>query len=118
MWRIREVDERLRAEPDLQIRVREVHPEVCFYSWAGRPMQHAKRSPEGKAERLALIERQFGAAFAMARSAIHPRLAADDDIIDAFAALWTAERIFRGEASTVPARAPIDRYGLRMEMVT
>ena len=41
-----------------------------------------------------------------------------DDLLDAFAALWTAERILRGEAITVPKVPPEDRYGLRMEMVT
>lgn len=46
------------------------------------------------------------------------RVAADDDLLDAFAALWTAERILRGEARTVPRIPPEDRFGLRMEMVT
>ena len=118
MWRIREVDEMLRGEPELQGRVREIHPEVCFYAWAGRPMQHAKRTGEGRAERLALVNEHFCGAFGAVRASIPRRLAADDDILDAFAALWTAERIVRGEASTVPKAPPEDRYGLRMEMVT
>ena len=118
MWRIREVDEMLRGEPELQGRVREIHPEVCFYAWAGRPMQHAKRTGEGRAERLALVNEHFRGAFDEVRASIPRRLAADDDILDAFAALWTAERIVRGEASTVPKAPPEDRYGLRMEMVT
>jgi predicted RNase H-like nuclease len=118
MWRIREVDEMLRAEPELQGRVREIHPEVCFYAWAGRPMQHAKRTGEGRAERLGLVNEHFPGCFEKVRARIPRRLAADDDILDAFAALWTAERIFRGEASTIPRVPPEDRYGLRMEMVT
>jgi hypothetical protein len=42
---------------------------------------------------------------------------ADDDILDAFAALWTAERIAPGEAVTLPEVPPRDRHGLPMEMV-
>ena len=118
MWRIREVDEMLRAEPELQGRVREIHPEVCFCAWAGRPMRHAKRTVEGRAERLALVNEHFRDAFDDLRPSIAQRLAADDDLLDAFAALWTAERILRGEARTVPRVPPEDRYGLRMEMVT
>jgi predicted RNase H-like nuclease len=118
MWRIREVDEMLRGEPELQGRVREIHPEVCFYAWAGRPMQHPKRTGAGRAERLALVNEHSRGAFDEVRASIPRRLAAGDDILDAFAALWTAERILRGEASTVPKVPPEDRYGLRMEMVT
>ncbi len=38
---------------------------------------------------------------------------ADDDIVDAFAALWTAERILRGDACTLPAAPPRERSALR-----
>jgi predicted RNase H-like nuclease len=81
-------------------------------------MRHAKRTGEGRAERLELVNERFGPGFGDVRPSIPHRLAADDDILDAFAALWTAERIFRGEAATVPAIPPEDRFGLRMEMVT
>jgi predicted RNase H-like nuclease len=118
MWRIREVDALLRAEPELQGRVREIHPEVCFCVWAGHPMLQPKRTAEGRAERLALVTEHFRGAFDEVRASIPHRDAADDDILDAFAALWTAERILRGAATTVPALPPEDRYGLRMEMVT
>ena len=40
-----------------------------------------------------------------------------DDILDALVALWTAERIARGSAISIPAQPPLDAYGLRMEMV-
>ena len=118
LWRIREVDAILRSEPELRSRVREIHPEVCFCVWAGHPMQFAKRSPEGRAERLRLVEEHFGHGFEVVRREIPQRQAADDDILDAFAALWTAERIVRGLATTVPSVPLEDRYGLRMEMVT
>ena len=41
----------------------------------------------------------------------------EDDILDAFAALWTAERIALGISQTIPAVPPKDSFGLRMEIV-
>jgi len=38
-------------------------------------------------------------------------------IIDAFAALWTAERILAGTARSAPATPPRDAHGFAMEMV-
>jgi predicted RNase H-like nuclease len=41
---------------------------------------------------------------------------ADDDIYDAFAALWTAERIHAGTAEVIPDVPEIDSFGLEMRM--
>jgi predicted RNase H-like nuclease len=51
--KIREVDAALRASAQLRARVREVHPEVCFYYLASRrPMSHAKKKREGRERRV------------------------------------------------------------------
>jgi len=39
-----------------------------------------------------------------------------DDVNDAFAALWTATRIFQGKAKRIPDKPEVDSRGLRMEM--
>jgi predicted RNase H-like nuclease len=116
--RIRGVDEQIRLIPDSQSRIREVHPEVCFYAWAGgEPMSFSKKHPAGVAERLTFVEGTYPRAFADIRSGYSRGRVADDNIIDTLAALWTAERILAGTAITIPAPSPTDRYGLRMEMV-
>jgi predicted RNase H-like nuclease len=116
--RIREIDSILRAEPGLQQRVREVHPEVCFWAWNGEsPMKFKKKKPEGRDERCALINGHFGPGTVERVLDQRPTGVARDDIIDALAALWTAERIARGEARTLPPQPPVDEMGLRMEMV-
>jgi predicted RNase H-like nuclease len=114
--KIREIDALVRANPGS---IREVHPEVCFRAWnGGRPMAHPKRTKEGRLERLALIDSHFGPqAMKAVRDKYTRATAADDDILDAFAALWTAERITRGEARTLPENPPLDSLGLPMEMV-
>ena len=116
--KIREVDSALRASPELRTRVREVHPEVCFfYLTGGSPMRHAKKTRAGRDERLALLRPVFGSAVDEALTDRRRLGCAADDILDAFVGLWTARRAWQDEAVTLPATPPRDRYGLPMEMM-
>ncbi len=117
--KVREVDDQMRNNERAREVVREVHPEICFWAWAGRdPMKHSKRDSAGRAERLALVEAWLGAGvMERARGAISRGQLADDDILDACAALWTANRIQVGVAETLPASPPVDACGLPMQMV-
>ena len=103
----------------LQRRVVEVHPEVCFWALAGRtPMAFPKRTPEGFAERRALLVAALGDAVPprdAARTVARP--AAPDDVLDAIAAAWTARRHAEGRSGRLPDDPPLDTRGLRMEMV-
>lgn len=115
--RIRDVDALLLESPALLRSVREVHPEVCFYFWNGRrPMHHPKTSGFGFLERFRLVEEVFGTAVAEVRQAIPRKQASDDDILDAFAALWTAQRIHNGTAQGVAAVDERDEFGVPMQM--
>ncbi len=116
--KIREVDQVLRNRTGAIPLIREVHPEVCFAAWAGSPMRHAKKGREGQKERDRLVADHFGLlAYEEVRRRFPRRLVADDDILDAFAALWTAERVLSGDALTLPAVPPTDSSGLSMEIV-
>lgn len=116
--KIREVDDLLRADSTIRSRVREIHPEVCFYFMAGRrPMQFSKKKKAGREERRDLLKVEFGDAVDNALANIRPIGCAADDLLDAFAALWTARRIAKGKAVTIPLIPFRDRYGLTMEMV-
>lgn len=116
--KIAEVDRALREKPARRGWVREVHPEVCFWAWRGEPMPHAKKHALGRAARLDLVEKHFGrAAFHDVRVRYRKAEAADDDLLDAFAALWTAERIVQGKSAILPQYPPLDSHGLRMEIV-
>lgn len=116
--KIEEVDDVLASRADLQSRVREVHPEVSFCVWAGRPMRFRKKNRMGRDERRSLIDDHFGReAFGSVRAEYRAKEVGDDDILDAFAVLWTAERVFRGQHGTLPEDPPLDAVGLRMEIV-
>lgn len=116
--KIREVDGFLRSHPDHQERVREVHPEVSFYFMAGgRPMGVAKKKRAGREERASLLRQEFGPTVDAALTDLRTLGCAADDLLDAIAGLWTARRIHRGTAVSLPADPPRDPFGLRMEMV-
>jgi predicted RNase H-like nuclease len=117
--KIREVDGWLRSSDDDRARVREVHPEVCFWTMRdGRAMKESKKSRGGRAVRREIIENWLGrGVLAAARNGHLKKDVADDDILDAFAALWTAQRIHAGEATTLPEDPPRDSVGLTMEIV-
>ena len=115
--KIRDVDAELRRSSVLLGCVRELHPEVCFYFWnAKQPMHHPKKTGFGFMERFRLVEGMFGAAVAEVRDSLPRAQASDDDILDAFAALWTAKRIHAGIAERVPALEECDEFGLPMQM--
>jgi predicted RNase H-like nuclease len=107
---LKEVDDVMTSS--LQTRVFEVHPELSFLAMAGRPALHGKKKASGRAERIASLEaagfRNVGARVAGAAS---------DDVLDAVAACWSAERVHLGSAARVPAGPPpVDARGLRMEI--
>ena len=115
--KVREVDALLQASPALRGWLREVHPELSFSLLAGTPLPEAKKTAAGKALRQQLVEGYFGAgAYAAVREQFRRSQVGDDDILDAFAALWSAERLLAGEAITLPMEPELDATGLVMEI--
>ena len=80
-------------------RIYEVHPEVCFRAMAGEPLAYGKKGWAGVMLRRRLLHdagvcppEDVGLA-----SDVPP-----DDILDAAAAAWSADRIANGEAHAMP----------------
>jgi predicted RNase H-like nuclease len=119
MPRILDVEEYLRQSWATGPVIREMHPEVCFWALATRPMAHAKRTEEGAAERLAVLSRHLPAAPAIVAEVMsaHRRSAVQrDDVIDALAGAVTA-LVGVLKLRTLPETPERDRRNLRMEMV-
>lgn len=102
--RIREVDAH-RDDP----RLWEVHPEVSFRELAGEPLAFNKKVWSGVELRRRLLE----------EAGIRPPLVgapagsvAPDDVLDAAAVAWSARRIARGNARSLP-ESPAERDGDR-----
>jgi predicted RNase H-like nuclease len=70
-------------------RVFEVHPELCFQRMRGSTLA-SKKTARGALQRLALVRAQFADAEDRMRESDHGVI---DDLLDAYAALWTARRI-------------------------
>ena len=113
--KIREVDQLMTAE--LQEKVREAHPEVCFHALnRGTTLSQAKRTPEGRSERLKLLVQHGFAPLIAQLFCSRVEGAAPDDVLDACATCWTARRIAEGNAVRIPQEPHRDACGLRMEM--
>jgi predicted RNase H-like nuclease len=116
--KIAEADRVLRVDPRRQEWLLEVHPELSFRILAGRPLA-PKRTPEGARRRLALIAERFPDAPAKIADAAWPRVqVAQDDLLDAYAALWTALRFAAGdERCRELGDGGRDAFGLRQRII-
>jgi len=116
MPKIREVDRAMT--PQLQQRVREIHPELAFWALNGeKPVSHKKRKLAGRNERMKLLAPIFPDIAELVAEARKPKQVAPDDILDALAAVWTASQIVLGKAETLPKNQELDSKGLRMEIL-
>ena len=112
--KIRDADQCLTR--DLQARIWEVHPEVCFLALNGfRPVMSSKKDSQGEAER----ERLLAGLYTDLDRALgeRPKGVKPDDVLDAFVAAYTAECWLLGRARSLPETPSTDGKGLRIEMV-
>jgi predicted RNase H-like nuclease len=110
--KIRELD--AIAESHLGI-IFECHPEVSFWAMNDRTeMPLPKKSSKGLADRHRILARHnYGQPFLTGRLGSHQEHSRDD-LLDACAAAWTAERILKRHALRFPANPDLDDRGLDM----
>jgi predicted RNase H-like nuclease len=112
--KIREVDELLQAKAEYQEWLQEVHPEVCFLAWSGVVLR-SKQSAAGQVERFKLVREEFPDVERAILEDLNPTEKVDlTDVLDAYAALWTALRWAAGEHETLVEEV-LD--GLRANMI-
>lgn len=117
--KIREMDCLLSADTSAKGRIREIHPELCFWGLAGRPMQYAKKRSEGLSERTQLLQSIYSQTpdiIAHALSSYRRKDVARDDILDALSAALTG-LMGKQNLTSIPQESEFDERGLRMEMV-
>lgn len=87
-------------------RVIEAHPEVSFAAIKGSSLRFPKRTWNGQRERLRLLA---SAGVRLPEDDLGPAgMAGPDDVLDAAAVAWTAQRRARGRARTLPAAPPVE----------
>jgi predicted RNase H-like nuclease len=94
--KIVEVDAFVRSGPPA--RVVEVHPEVAFVSMDPGCVVASKKTPAGRAARVAALQ---DAGLVLPPVVRGPGYAVDD-LLDACAVAWTARRVARDEAESLP----------------
>ncbi|MGE0212868.1 MAG: pyridoxal kinase [Parvibaculaceae bacterium] len=118
--KMREVDASMT--PDLQSRVFEIHPELAFWAMNdGQPLGEPKKvksrpHPDGMVLRRDLLRRAGFPIDRLAPPDAPRRDWAEDDLLDACAAAWSARRIRDEENLRLPADPQRDGRGLRMEI--
>ena len=114
--RILELDALLRADPALDTRIFESHPEIAFALLnGGEAMRHSKKragrpQEEGITERRALLLAS-GLPPALLADPL-PRGAGEDDRLDACVLLLVARRLRAGQAVSFPDPPGRDAFGL------
>jgi predicted RNase H-like nuclease len=113
--KIAEVDRVL--SPQTQRRVKEIHPELSFFELNGRAaLQHPKKKKRGFDERRKLLNTAGFEALIESLIEERPSGVRLDDVLDAGAGCWTAERILSGLGVCVPDSPKQDGKSLRMEI--
>lgn len=117
--KVRELDNLLRSRPEWRGRVIEVHPELSFLVLNGDvPLPASKHRIDGIYRRRALITEVFGmTAIESAVAQLAGTRVKEDDMLDAFAALWSARRWIGGLGESLPPHPPKDACGLPMRIV-
>ena len=113
--KIREVDDLMT--PELQNRVREIHPEILFWALNGqKPIESNKKTALGQTQRHNLLYRIFTDIDSILVQAPISGYAMDD-ALDAVVAAWAAGQAVIGKAKTLPEEPQLDSKGLKMEML-
>lgn len=101
--------------PGLQLRVREVHPELCFQALAPQRITSGKKKSRGQEQRVAALRPFYAGVDLVALP--RPKGVARDDLLDALVGLVTAAKISAGEFEAVSEEPTPDAKHLQMEMV-
>ncbi len=116
--RVRELDSLLASREDLREKILEIHPELAFRALNGKaPLVASKHKLEGLYQRRGLLAEKFGmAALESAVDQLAGERLAEDDLLDAFAVLWSTRRHARGKGKCLPKDPPHDARGLPMRI--
>ena len=118
--KIREMDEFLSGRHQARGSIREMHPELCFWSLNGcRPLRYSKTKEDGYWERFKLLQSVCPQSQAIVDYTLSSYLRKEvnkDDILDALCGAITA-MLGWNNLSSIPMYPEEDLKGLPMEMV-
>jgi predicted RNase H-like nuclease len=118
--KIREVDQLLLADASARTRIKEIHPEVCFWALNNcQSMRYSKKKVEGFEERRKVLRSVYPYTDDVLNYSLQKyrrKEVSKDDILDALVAAVTASKERLG-LLTIPEVPEFDSKMLPMEMV-
>jgi len=117
--KIRETDVLVTDDSNARKVIRESHPEVCFWSIAGKVMTYSKKTTGGIRERLKILKSVYSRSediFNYALEKYKRKYLARDDILDAISLAVTAKEGVWYLIS-IPHDPQFDPKGIQMEIV-
>jgi predicted RNase H-like nuclease len=118
--KIREVDDFLVSAHSAQENIKEIHPEICFWAFAGKPMEDSKKKNEVFIERKKILQEICNLTDRIVQNSLdkyNRKDVARDDILDALVASLTAKLSFEKGLKSVPQNPGRDSKDLPMQMV-
>lgn len=115
--KIRVLDRFLTANPELQEKVLESHPELLFMNLNGGMIYQKKNTKKGLRHRLDLVKEHEPVAadfFREIKEEYRRNEVEEDDIVDALALALAAKQSIDKGIKTLPENPPKDSQGLKM----
>lgn len=117
--RIREVNHLLLETNEARSKIRESHPEICFWAFSGYPMSYSKKKPKGILERTELLKSIYPQTESVIKNALSTYKKSKvkiDDILDALVLALTA-KMGVNKLNSIPSVCEFDSKTLPMEIV-
>jgi predicted RNase H-like nuclease len=115
--KIKEVNNFILNNIKWKNKIREIHPEVVFYSLNDKtPMEYYKKTKEGEKERIDLLKKYYFGSEDIIEESFknYKKDLFKDDIIDALCGAVIAKL---GTYKSLPDNPPVDTNGIPMEMI-
>lgn len=120
LLKIREVDMLMLGDKSARSVIKETHPEICFWSFAGNcSLKLSKKDWNGYQMRREILQSLFPMTLSIVEHVsdnFRRKDVATDDILDALVLAITAKKGVN-RFCTIPEISEMDSKGLRMEMV-
>lgn len=118
--KIKEMNDFLTTTASAKENVKEIHPEICFWALAVKPMEYSKKRNEGFIERRKLLQEICTSTDEIVENTLsnyRRKDVARDDILDALVSSLTVKLSSERGLKSIPKNPEKDSQGLPMQMV-
>lgn len=117
--KIKEVDTLISENINARNKIKEIHPEICFWALKGEPMKYSKKTKPGFNERKELLNSIYPHTNDIIKHSLNVyqyKEVKKDDILDAMVVSITATKGINNLTS-IPQKPEIDSKGIKMQIL-